>query len=885
MIHIPHEKLTLSNGLDVVLHENHSLPVVAVNIWYHVGSKDEEEGRTGFAHLFEHFMFEGSKHHNRSYFEPLQEVGAVVNGSTTPDRTNYWANVPPNYLELVLWLESDRMGFLLDALNQERFDLQREVVKNERRQSYENRPYGMAYLTLLPAVFPPPHPYSWPTIGSQKDLDEADLEDVKQFFRRFYSPSNASLAIAGDFDRDEVEALVERYFGDIPPGAGVSRVGRRDSSLAGQASLAIHDRVQLPRLYLSWPTLPLFDEAEAPLDIAAAILGDGKTSRLYRSLVYEKRIARDVAVYHHAQEIAGEFHVQVTANQGHSLEEIESEVWREIDRIRREPPSADELARAHNRIQSHHVRQLQQIGGFGGRADQLNYYNTLAGDPDAINSDLDRYMAVTADDVQRETSSAIGDDFARLSVLPERRLTASAGAVDRSVMPVGAAPAAFNPPVPTRRELDNGLSVMVVERRGLPMVAFRLVVRAGAVTDPRDRPGLANLTLSMLSEGTSTRSSLQIAEEMETLGSDLAFSANREYVSLWTETLSSQWKRALGIVADVVTRPSFPVEELERIRAERLTDLARIGDSPMTIAARASRALLYGHESTYGHPASGTIESIRTITREEVQAHYAGRYGPEGAALLVVGDVSEEEALAGAQELLGGWTSNGRAERGDADIESHPDGGSAIYLADKPGAAQSVIQAGLVTIRRHDPGYQALSLANYIFGGHHAGRLEMNLREDKGYCYGYRSSLDWLTGPSSLVAGGAVQTEVTKEALIETLQEFADIRGERPVGQEEFASARDDLLRKLPSQFETNGQLLQQLTTLAVFDLPLSYFSDYVQRLQAISLDELLGAARQHIDDSRLRVLVVGDRSVLEPGLLELGLPLVHVDHEGREIP
>ena len=293
MIHIPHEKLTLSNGLDVVLHENHSLPVVAVNIWYHVGSKDEEEGRTGFAHLFEHFMFEGSKHHNRSYFEPLQEVGAVVNGSTTPDRTNYWANVPPNYLELVLWLESRP-----DGLPPRRAEP--GAVRSPARGREERAPPVLREQALwdgLPdaaaAVFPPPHPYSWPTIGSQKDLDEADLEDVKQFFRRFYSPSNASLAIAGDFDRDEVEALVERYFGDIPPGPGVSRVGRRDSSLAGQASLAIHDTVQLPRLYLSWPTLPLFDEAEAPLDIAAAILGDGKTSRLYRSLVYEKRIARE----------------------------------------------------------------------------------------------------------------------------------------------------------------------------------------------------------------------------------------------------------------------------------------------------------------------------------------------------------------------------------------------------------------------------------------------------------------------------------------------------------------------------------------------------------------------------------------------------------------
>ena len=679
MIRIQHEKLTLSNGLDVVLHQDDTLPIVAVNIWYHVGSKDEEEGRTGFAHLFEHFMFEGSKHHNRSYFEPLQKVGAVVNGSTTPDRTNYWANVPPNYLELVLWLESDRMGFLLDALNQERFDLQREVVKNERRQSYENRPYGMAYLAMLPAVFPPPHPYSWPTIGSQEDLDRADLEDVKSFFRRYYSPSNASLAIAGDFDRDEVETLVERYFGDIPPGPAVDRVGRRDSSLSGQTTLTMHDRVQLPRLYLTWPTLPLFDEAQAPLDIAATILGDGKTSRLYRSLVYEKRVARDVAVFHHAQEIAGEFHVQVTANKGHGLEEMEAEVREEIERLRSEPPSEDEVSRAQTRIQSHHVRQLQQVGGFGGRADQLNYYNTVAGDPGLINSDLDRYMAVTAEDVRRESSSALGDSFVRLSVLPQPSLAPSDGGLDRSVMPVGTAPAEFNPPTPTRRRLDNGLSVLVVERRGLPLVAFRLVARAGAASDPSDKPGLSSMTLAMLPEGTTSRTSQEIAQTMEALGSDLSISANREYVSLSTETLSSQWKRALEVAADVVTRPSFPDQELERIRNERLTDLSRIGDNPMTIAARASRALLYGYESAYGHPASGTIDSVRSITRDDVAAHYAARYGPQGSALLVVGDVSEEEALSAAQELLGDWTSNGQGESITTDAES-PAGEGAVIL-------------------------------------------------------------------------------------------------------------------------------------------------------------------------------------------------------------
>jgi zinc protease len=884
MISIPYEKFTLSNGLDVVLHEDHSLPVVAVNIWYHVGSKNEEPGRTGFAHLFEHFMFEGSKHHNKSYFEPLQKVGAVVNGSTDPDRTNYWANIPPNYLELVLWLESDRMGFLLDALNQERFDLQREVVKNERRQSYENRPYGMVHETLQPALFPSPHPYSWTTIGSQKDLDEASVDDVKDFFRRFYSPSNASLAIAGDIDPDSVKKLVESYFADIPPGDSFNRVGRMDSDLKGQVSLTIRDRVQLPRLYLVWPTLPLFSEAQAPLDILAVVLGGGKTSRLYRSLVYDKQIARDARVFHHAQEIAGSLHVQVTANQGHSLDEIETVVWEELDRIRREPPTEQELSRAQTRIESDHVRQLEQFGGFGGRADQLNYYNTLAGDPGVINSDIDRYMATTAEDVQRQASSMLGDDYVRLSVLPERSLEAAAGEIDRSVMPVSTAPATFTPPVPRRRKLANGLGVMVIEKRTLPIVAIGLVVRSGATNDPSSRPGLTDMTASMLTEGTATRSSREIAEEIEALGSELGGTASREYVALWTETLTSQWPGALEIMADVATHPSFPPEELERVRKERLTDLSRIGDNPMTIAGRASRALLYGQGSAYGHPLSGTVESIEGMTRDELAGHYAAHCGPENATLIVVGDVSEDEVLSNAEKYFGEWASSGATNGVPTDAGVDTTTPTTIYLADKPGAAQSVVRAGFLTIPRHHPDYHVLNFVNYVFGGHHAGRLEMNLREDKGYCYGYRSSIDWLTGPSSLVAGGAVQTDVTKEALAETLKEFADIRDERPVGKQEFSDARDDLLRRLPSQFETHGQTIQQLTRIVVFDLPDSYFSEYVEQLEALSLDEVLRVAHERIDDAHLKILVVGDKSLVEPGLQELGLPVVPVDYEGREL-
>ena len=885
MVSISYEKFTLSNGLDVILHEDHSLPVAAVNVWYHVGSKDEKPGHTGFAHLFEHLMFEGSKHHNRSFFDPLQKVGANLNGSTTNDRTNYWENVPSNYLELALWLEADRMGFLLDALDQKRLEIQREVVKNERRQSYENRPYGMAPMLLQPAVFPPPHPYSWTTIGDPADLDAATLDDVKGFFGRFYAPSNASLAVAGDIVTGEVKKLVERYFADIPPGPSINRVGRMDSELRGQVSLEMRDRVQLPRLYLVWPTGPLFDRDQPPLDVLSIVLGDGKSSRLYRSIVYEKQIARDVEIFHHAQAIAGEFYIQVTASPGHTLEEIESVVRDELGRLGREPPSDKELARAKNRIESHHVRQLERFGGFGGRADQLNYYNIFAGDPGVINTDIDRYMAVTEEDVRRVAAAIQDSSHVRLSVLPEEPLKPTASSIDRSTIPGPSATPTFAPPVPTRARLSNGLNIVIVEKPGIPMVAFGLLLRGGSVTDPTDRPGLAHMVASVLSEGTPTRSSQQIAQEMEALGAQLHVEATRECVLLFAEALTAHWPVALDILADVARNPTFPPEELERVRKERLTDLRRVSDSPVTIATRASRALLYGPTSSYGHPVTGTEPSVEAITREELVGHYSAHYRPENATFIVVGDVTKDNAVSMAETYFKEWSAHGDLPDAEvADSEAGPSVPTTIFLADKPGAAQSVIGAGHITIPRHDPDYHAMNLLNYIFGGQFGARLNMNLREDKGYSYGYTSSIDWFIGPSALLAGGAVQTEVTKQALEETLKEFAEIRGSRPVAPEEFNDAKEGILRGLPSQFETQGQMLQQLTRLVIFDLPDDYFTRFADSLRAVSLEDVNRVAKERLDDSRLKVLVVGDKAAVEPGLRELGLPIVLVDYEGRPL-
>ena len=884
MLSISHEKFTLSNGLDVILHEDHSIPIVAVNVWYHVGSKDEEVGRTGFAHLFEHVMFEGSKHHNRSYFDPLQKVGAGLNGSTTNDRTNYWETVPSNYLELALWLEADRMGFLLDALDQKRFDIQRDVVKNERRQSYENRPYGMAPMMLQPALFPPPHPYNWMTIGVPEDLDAATLDDVKSFFRRFYHPSNASLAIAGDFDPDEARRLVERYFGDLEPGPAINRVGRMDSDLRGSVSLSMHDKVQLPRLYLAWPAPPDFDDDQPALDLLSAVLGAGKSSRLHRTLVHERQIARDAAVYHHGQEIAGEFLVQITVNPGQSVGEVEAVAREEIGRVASEPIGEEELASVMNRTELQYVRLLERLGGFYGRADLLNHYNTYTNDPGGINRELARYRGVSADDIRRVAASTLGDTFVRLTVLPERRLTSAAPVVDRSVMPAAASPPRFDPPSARSLGLSNGMQILYLPKPGLPLVSYGLLLRAGSTTDPADRPGIADMTVSMLPEGTSTRSSRQISDEMEMLGAGLGSEIGREFVMLASETLESNWERCLEIMSDVARNPTFPDEELDRVRDQRLTDLRRIGDSPAAVAARASRALFYGPDSSYGHPAAGTEESVRAIRRDALRAHHEKRYGPSAAILLVVGDFSDEEVLARAEACLGDWNAAGLAPCGPADHLAADVATPTIYLADKPGAAQSVIRAGHLTVERSHPDYFPLTLLNYVFGGHFAARLNMNLRQDKGYSYGYMSSVEWHARISALTAGGAVQTAVTAEAVAETLEEFSGIAGGRPVTEDEFRAARDGYLRALPSQMETHGQLLNQLVGMAVFDLPNDYLSRISDGVMGVSLDDLHRVAAERVDARRLKLLVVGDAEVIEPGLRKLGLTIVPVDYDGRPL-
>jgi zinc protease len=830
--------------------------------------------------LFEHLMFEGSKHHNSSHFEPLQEVGATLNGSTSTDRTNYWENVPSNYLELALWLEADRMGFLLDALDQPRLDLQRDVVKNERRQSYENRPYGLASLALQTATYPNPHPYSWPIIGYMDDLDAATLEDTHAFHRLHYAPSNASLAIAGDFDAAVARGLVERYFGDLPAGEALSHLAATESTLPGPVNLTLYDRVSLARSDYAWPSVPQFHPDEPALSLLAAVLGTGKSSRLHQRMVREGRMAQSVSAYSDTSELAGDFGIEATIALGHSADEIENELQEVIKGIRSAPPTDDEMARAKNRLEWRHVSRMANVGGFGGRANQLNAFNVFAGNPDLINTDTDRFLAVKAEDVWRVANEYLGDCRVRMVVLPEPTKTASGTPLDRMIQPAAGPQPAFTTPSIQRSKLTNGLEVMVVEKPGIPAVAFAVFIPTGAITDPATLPGLASVTGSMLQEGTTSRSSTQIAEEIGFIGSQISIGTGRELTSLGLSTLTREWPQALALVADLLQHPTFPDDELSRVRTRRIAELRRQRDDPSSVAARTARGLLYGTQSAYGHPTSGTEESLESITRDAIQQHFSGNFGPLGATLAVVGDITLADAVEVAQRTLGDWVDSRPGSPPDR-VESHePPEQTTIYLRNKVGAAQSVIRAGLVGVPRGHADFFPLAVLNHVFGGQFTARLNMNLRQDKGYSYGYRSWIDWQKDSSLFNAGGSVETAVTAPAVQETLREFEAIRGGRPVTQEEFDTAKAALLRQFPSAFETPWQILGNLAPIIEFGLPDDYLATYTTSVDAVSLADVRRVAEQHVAHDKLTIVVVGDQSVIEAGLRELGLPLVTIEDD-----
>ena len=938
------ENYVLPNGLRVILHEDHSTPIVCVNVWYHVGSKNEGPGRTGFAHLFEHMMFQGSQHLDRGYFQPLQEAGGQLNGSTNPDRTNYWETVPSNYLERAVWMESDRMGFLLPALSQQKLDNQRDVVKNERRQSYENRPYGLAHETLLAAMYPPEHPYSWPTIGFMADLDAASREDVAEFFRCYYHPGNASLCIAGDFQPAEARRLVEKYFGPLPGGPPVTPLPPQPVTMRAPRRIQMTDRVSLARLYLLWPTVPAFAPDDAELEMLADLLAGGKTSRLHRRLVREAQLAQDVRGYQQSGEIAGAFAVTVTARQGAELGRIESLVREELRQLQAEPPTEAELRRAVSQYETHAVRSLESISGFGGRADQLNMYNVYRGDPGYLTVDLERHRTVNCQGIQRVAAKYLGETCVTLEVLPGRHTSlhpdprAPAEAARRELArrrparqsdelrsagqahpPIGphqpghAQPAGGTPPAirddpergrlpqagpePTfqlppvhRAQLSNGMRVLVVEHHELPSLEVHLVFPVGQALDPPGKYGLAALMADVWDEGTQSRSALQIAEDLAAIGASLTFARDADSTVARLNTLAWHAPATLEILGDVLQNPAFPEPELDRERAIAVGRLAMLRAEPQALANMAMWRLLYGQDHPYGKPADGTPASLRSINRQDVQAFYRDHIRPDQATAIVVGDVRPGEIAGQLEQALGSWKTAASPPGTEAFPPPAEPPPGRLVLLDKPGAAQSVIAVGLIGARRTAPDYFPLLVMNSILGGPFSSRLNMTLREDKGYTYGARSGFSWRVrqaGP--FVATASVHTEATAAALAEFAREFAGMAGQQPVSEEELAFAKTYLTRGYPATFETPADMAQHLETLVAYGLPDDYFHTVVPRLRAVTAGEVLRVAKTYLLLDRLTAVVVGDRQRIEAGLraVPLGHDLVAMefDEEFRLVP
>lgn len=884
---IQFEKYSLPNGLQVILHVDRKLPMVHVNCWYHVGSKNERQGRTGFAHLFEHMMFEGSKDANEKYFGFIEKAGANlfeggVNGTTSEDRTNYFETVPSGSLEYVLWLESDRLATLPDVLTKAKLDNEREIVKNERRQSDENQPYGRAFLLLNENAFPSGHPYAHPVIGSHEDLTAASVDDVKEFFQRYYTPNNLSLAVTGDFDPSTAKKLIEKYFGSIPPGPPLERPKHWIARLESEKLIEINDHVPQERTYFAWPTPAFFDPGDAELDLTSLILSDGLSSRLTKSLVYEKQLCSDVVSFQNAQEIGSLFVLWATARPEASLGTVEHTVSDEIARLARDGPTAEELQRAKTKWEFQYVTGLERIGGFGGKADVLNQYNTFLGDPDKIAADVQRHRNVTADSLKQVVGSWLNTDKRLLLRFhPENPSTSQVAALDRTQAPRLGTDLPFRVPEVKTGTLDNGMKIFVVERTDLPKVAVTLATRAGSVNDPGGMEGLASLDLEAAKRGTKNKTALEIDNALGDLGTALNGHVDREFSALTLDVLTRNLSPALNVLADVARNPSFPTDEVDREKKKRLDALAQAESDPESIARRVGPMLAFGRDHAYGHPVQGFKSTVAKITPQDLTRFHQSTWKPGSSALIFVGDISFDRAIAIAKESLGAWT--GGAAPVVSIAPPHPLGPGKIFLINRPDAAQTFISEILPGPTREASDYYPFTVADAVWGGAAGARLGTNLREQKGYSYGVFSFPRVYSKYGLWLAGGGVQTNKTKESAIEFQKELRFIAGQKPISEAELANAKNSRVRGYAQQFESMNRVAQQIVQLWSLGVPVSELQREPDEISKASLAAVNATAEKYATPSRATLLLVGDASKIEAGLREANLgELIMLDDEGK---
>jgi len=881
-VDIPYSKFTLSNGLTLIVHEDHKAPVVAVNVWYHVGSKDEKVGRTGFAHLFEHLMFNGSENYNDDWFKPFDRVGATgINGTTNQDRTNYYQVVPKNALDMALWMESDRMGHLLGAIDQAKLDEQRGVVKNEKRQS-ENQPYGRAFNMILENVYPKGHPYSWGVIGSMEDLNAATLEDVHTWFKQKYGAANATLTISGDVDTDEVKAKVEQYFGHIQSGPPLARQTKWIAKRTGKLEQVMHDRVPQARIYKIWNIPEWGSTEDALLSLASGVLSSDKRSRLYNRLVYKERVASDVSAFSFNSELGGLFGVVATALDESKLDYIDQAINEELVTFMQKGPTKDELKRVKTAYTAGFVRGIETVSA---KADMLAEGQVYGDDPSTYKKSMQLITSANAKQVTKAAKDWLSDGEYTLRVLPFKNYSVSPSNIDRSkgIPDIGVAPEVSFDAL-EKHTLSNGLNIVLASRDAVPTVRMQLLVDAGFAADQKVKPGTANLAMSMLDEGTSSLDALEISTKMAEMGTSIGASASLDSSGVSLNTLTENLEPSFKLFADIILNPSFPESELERLKAQQIAAIAQEKNSPFGAGLRLLPELLYGQGHAYAAPYSGSgdEQSVASMTTDDLKAYHSSWFKASNATLVVTGDITLEQLKPLAEKYLAEMPTGQVPQKNIADIT--PRDKSIVYLVDRPGSEQSAILGTKMLPRYGFDGELSMQMMNKILGGGFTSRVNMNLREDKGWSYGAGSFVRRTQGERPFIIYAPVQTDKTGESMRELHQEMQAITRNNPATEQELAKSLDKEILTLPGRWETAGAVQNDISTMVQYKLADDYWDKYVDDLRKIDLAQVNQAAKTHLSPDTMLWVVVGDRSKIEDSVRNIGLGEVIVVNTQGEV-
>ncbi|WP_105254179.1 M16 family metallopeptidase [Pseudoalteromonas sp. T1lg75] len=877
-VDIKYDSFTLDNGLKVIVHTDRKAPIVAVNVWYDVGAKNENVGKTGFAHLFEHLMFNGTENYDDEYFGPFERAGATEqNGTTNSDRTNYFQNVPTPAIDMALWMESERMGHLLGAITQDKLDEQRGVVQNEKRQG-ESQPYGTMWDNIWKNTFPQGHPYSWSVIGSMEDLNAASLDDVHQWFKDYYGPNNAVLVLAGDIDVETAKQKVGKYFGDIKPGKPVAKLQKWIAKRDEQTRLVMQDRVPASRILKVWNTAEKGSVDGEYLSLLSDVMAGGKNSRLYQRLVYDEQLASSVFAFNYQRTLAGQLMIGVDALDKDNIDKIERIIDEEVARIIAEGPTAEELSRIKFANAAGWVKNVEGVGGFGGKSDVLAsgavYHNNPAYYKEAFSISAN----ATPSDIQMVANKWLSSGDFVLTVHPFAELSANEQGVDRStgVPSAGDVPALDLPDVDSFT-LSNGLEVVLAKRSDTPVINIRLDFAGGTATDANDKPGVANFAASMLDEGAGERDALQLAAELESLGASISANAGLDKTSVMMSAMTTNWQPSLALFADVLQKPRFADSDIERVRKLLLQGIKQEKASPSSNALRVLPPLLYGENHPYGKPltGSGTEQSVAQISRDDLLAFTSTWLRPDLGRLVVVGDIDKAELQTSLETALASWekpqTAAPKLDIADVAIPEK----ARVFVLNKPESPQSLIISGLLGPNSQSLSAQdevTLDMMNTIIGGSFTSRMNMNLREDKGWSYGARTILMDTNAQSPFFVYAPVQTDKTKESIQEILKELNGYIGNKPATDEELAKVVSNKTAKLPGRYEKKWSLLNSLADAYSKDRDVTYLENYAELVRKPDTKTLAAEAKKVIKPEQLTWVIVGDVAKIKEQIESLNL-------------